>query len=162
MAVGRRRPGQRAIASKAADTNAYDIALDKLIRARAKFEGLSLGQAASKYGGNCRLRVPVVRSYIAKDEHPTLVNDELTNEELEIIFNLKDYSEGRSTSLKLANPVLHSKVEQLLLTVAEDRLAKARRARHTPGVLAYARHLAAVPRYMPLVVDGDLPAYVPY
>lgn len=158
----RRRPGQRAAASKAAYSRGYDFDLDRLIRARAKFEGLSLGQASIKYGNNCKLAVPVIRSYIAKDEHPTLVNDELTNEELEIIFSLKGYSEGRSTSLKLANPSLHRKIEQMLVSMAVERLAKARRARHTPYVLEHARYLASLPRYKPLMVDGELPTCLPY
>jgi hypothetical protein len=139
VARGRKRPGQRAIASKAAGSSVYDVELDRQIRARAKFEAISLGQAASKYGGNCKLRIPVIKTYIAKDVHPTIINDELSNEELKIIFNIKDYSEGRSTSLKLANPLLHGKIEQMLVSIAEERLAKARRARHTPHVLAFWR-----------------------
>lgn len=162
VASSRKRPGQRAIASKAADSSGYDVELDRQIRARAKFEALSLGQAAIRYGGGCKLRVPVVRSYIAKDEHPTLVNEELTNEELEIIFRLKDYSEGRSTSLKIANPTLHQKIEEMLLSIAEERLAKARRARHTPNMLACARYLESLPRYTPLMLSGELAESIPY
>jgi hypothetical protein len=104
----------------------------------------------------------MVMTYIAKDEHPTFVNDELSNEELEIIFSLKDYSEGRSTSLKLANPALHRKIEQMLVSIAEERLAKARRARHTPHVLDYARYLENLPRYRPLMFASELAENVPY
>ena len=163
MAVSkRRRPGQRAIASKAANSSVYDVELDRQIRARAKFEGISLGQAASKYGSNCKLCVPVVRTYIAKDEHSTIINDELSNEELKIIFNIEDYSEGRSTSLKLANPLLHRKIEQMLVSIAEERLAKARRARHTPHVLAYSKFLESLPRYKSLPFTGELAESIPY
>ena len=162
VASSRKRPGQRATASKAAGSSAYDIELDRQIRARAKFEAISLGQAGSKYGSNCKSGVPVVRTYIAKDEHPTIINDELSNEELKIIFNLKDYSEGRSTLLKLANPLLHRKIEQMLVSIAEERLAKARRARHTPHVLDYARYLENLPRYKPLMFTGELAESIPY
>jgi hypothetical protein len=162
MAVGRRRPGQRAVASKAVGRSVYDVELDKQIRARAKFEQLSLGQAASRYGGRCRVCVPVVRSYIAKEEHPTILNEELSNEELEIILSLKDYELNRSTPLKLANPVLFMKVEQMVRTIAEERLAKARRARHTPHVLAYAKYLENLPRYQTFVLSGELAESIPY
>lgn len=162
VASKRKRPGQRATASKAADSSVYDVELDRRIRARAKFEGISLGQAGSKYGSNCKLDVPVVRTYIAKDEHPTLINDEISNEELAIIFNLKDYSEHRPTSLKLANPLLHRKIEQMLVSIAEERLAKARRARHTPHVLAYSRYLENLPRYKSLPLTDELAESLPY
>jgi len=158
----RRRPGQRAIASKAANSSVYDVELDRQIRARAKFEGISLGQAASKYGSNCKLGIPVVKTYIAKDEHSTIVNDELSDEELTIIFNIEDCSEGRSTSLKLANPLLHRKIEQMLVSIAEERLVKARRARHTSHVLGYARYLESLPKYKPLIFTGELAECIPY
>jgi hypothetical protein len=162
VARGRKRPGQRATSSRAADSRVYDVELNRQIRARAKFEAISLGQAARKYGSSCKLCVPVVRTYIAKDVHPTIINDELSNEELKIIFNLKDYSEGRSTSLKLASPLLHRKIEQMLVSIAEERLAKARRARHTPHVLAYSKFLESLPRYKPLILTGELAESIPY
>lgn len=163
MAVTRRRPGQRANASKAEGRSGYDLAADKLIRARAKFEGLSLARSATRYGGGIRLAVSAGRSYIAKNEHPPLVDTEMvSSEELSLIFRLRHFAEGRSTSLRESNPALHEKILRMSTAIAKEQLGRMRRARHTPYMLAHAEHLASLPRCKPLARDEELSTCIPY
>lgn len=159
----RRRPGQRAVASKAEDRSGYDLSADKRLRARAKFERLSLGRTTKMYGDDIRLDVFDGRSYIAKSEHPSLVDFEMvSDEELALIVRLNDFAEGRSTSLRQLNPTLHEKILRISTAIAKEQLNRMRRAKHTPYMLAHARYLASLPRYRPVEHDEELSECIPY
>jgi hypothetical protein len=149
----RRRPGERASASNTQGRSAYNLAEDKRIRANAKFAGVSLGGAIANSKMTTFDRSPKVISYLAKDEHPVTLDDQLTQYEIELIFKLKDYEEGYDIPLKVANPSLYRKVRELVAGLTKDRLSRARRAKPSMEFMLYAKHLAQQPRYRELSVD---------
>jgi hypothetical protein len=156
----RRRPGQRAIASDAVGRSGYDLGKDRQIRARAKFERLSLGEAVSKYRDSATPLAVNARSYLARDEHDLLPTTDLSDAELDILIRLSVYAEGIGNSIKQTNPRLHAQIVKASQSVATAELERARRARHTPAVLAAARYLAELPTYKKL--DLNSLSGVPY
>lgn len=158
----RRRPGERAYTSKVLGRGGYNLDEDKLIRTNAKFNGFSLGKSSLLYSRTVYDRSPAIRSYISKHEHPTIINDELSLSEVELIFKIKDYEDGYDIPLKVFNPRVYEKVIRVLVEATKERLIKVRRARHTPGVLNYVRYLETLPRNRPMVLSEELYTGIPY
>lgn len=115
------------------------------------------------YGDDIRINVFDGRSYIAKNEHPPLVDFEMVSgEELTLIVRLNDFAEGRSTSLLQSNPALHEKILRIATATTTEQLSRMRRARHTSYTLAHAKYLASLSRYIVLGYDEQLSDGIPY
>lgn len=78
------------------------------------------------------------------------------------MFHINDFAEGKSTTLKQSNPRLHEKILRMSVAIAAERLSRLRRAKHTPHVLAHARHLSALARYRKLHAYEELSESIPY
>lgn len=158
----RRRPGQRASASKALGRSVYDVNADKTVRAKATFRRISLGQACDM---SCTQSYEITshgRSFIAKDEHPTLTSGDLSDTEIELIFKLRDSDSYCPDLIREKNPGLHSKIRQIARNMVKEKLLTARRARHTPNFLMYVKYLERLPRYNRLALNEDTAAFIPY
>jgi hypothetical protein len=158
----RRRPGERAYTSRVLGRGGYNLDEDKLIRTNAKFNGFSLGKSSLIYSRTAYDRSPAIRSYISKEEHPTIINEELSVAEIELLFRIKDYEDGYDIPLKVINPRVYDKVIRVLVEATKERLIKVRRARHTPGVLNYVRYLDVLPRNRTMALTDELYAGLPY
>jgi hypothetical protein len=158
----RRRPGERAYTSRVLGRGGYNLDEDKLIRTNAKFNGFSLGKSSLLYSRTTYNRSPAIRSYISKEEHPTIINDELSVSEIELMYKIKDYEDGYDIPLKVINPRVYEKVIRVLVESTKERLVKVRRARHTPGVLNYVRYLDSLPRNRTMSLTDELYAGLPY
>jgi hypothetical protein len=159
--VARRRPGQRAIARKARCHSGYDLAADKLVRAKARFEGLSLGEAACKYIDKPYLTVGKCESYIAKDKIDLTDNVKPSYLECELDLKISSYDENQS-SLRDLNVALYDIIKSHVIRGIVRELAKAKRARHTGNVINYAEELARSPRYLLLILDHEMESTIPY
>ena len=158
----RRRPGERIKHDRTLGRSNYNLDEDRLIRTNAKFVGLSLGKASLLYSRTKYDRSPAIRSYISKEEHPTIINEELSVSEIELMYKIKDFEDSYDIPLKVINPRVYEKVIRVLVETTKERLVKVRRARHTPGVLNYVRYLDSLPRNRTMSFTDELYAGLPY
>lgn len=156
----RRRPGQRAIASNAREPSGYNLDRDRTIRARARFEGLSLGEVCRSYGDGLAYAPIRGESFIARERYRCVPNEELS--ESEIAFHDR-MAEVRRTGLPNLPKRLQSGACKAVLAKLETGAARARRARPTASVVVHVAELRRQPRYIRLNLDAiDDAQCVPY
>lgn len=157
----RRRPGQRAIASKVQGLSSYNLDQDKKLRAEAKFHAISLGQACKQYP-SIPYRYSGEPLVLNKDEqYPVVDNVRPTDEEVKIASRINWYESDTASPLKMHNPVLFDKVKTLAVNTLKERLAREARARHVPPTISYVEYLSTLARYKPLeLLDSQLE--IPY
>lgn len=162
MKPARRRPGQRAIASKAQSYEGYDLHTDKKARARAKFEGLSLGQASYRYIEKPYQDVAKCESYWVKDEITLIDNPNLSQREQELTSHIDDYDGIANLAFRESYPVLYEKIKSYVTSDMISELAKARRARHVGNLVLLAEKLSGLSRYLVLPLDHAMESSLPY
>jgi hypothetical protein len=162
VVVVRRRPGQRAVASKDQSANAYDLANDKLVRARAKFEGLSLGESGYKYFIKPYTNLSNFTSTNVADSVDLTRNHRPTILERELLAKILHYDSNAQAISIDCNPVLANKIKRNVIRGMVSELAEAKRARHTNNVIEYVKALCSMPRYIRLSVTQDIDEHIPY
>ncbi|MDR5771803.1 MULTISPECIES: hypothetical protein [unclassified Caballeronia] len=133
----RRRPGQRAVLKP----TGYDLDADRSIRAARRFKGVSLGEAVGQ-AKPPRLPEPMGESFIAKDRIHLVPNEERSDVELLLALDMEDVE-------LFDNPQLEKRMKMAIkseaVDVVREQMQRAKRARHTANVVAYARQLASAP-----------------
>lgn len=157
--VLRRRPGQRAIPSAFPVGVAYDLTKDRQIRARAKFEDISLGQAITRYPIRSFVDTSSAYNYLAKDKIKLIENNEPSSRELDIVYRIEKYDDENS-DLSYINPDLHGIIKNCVTLGLNGELAKAKRARHIGNVINYVEAMCSQPSYQ--IMDTALLEDVPY
>lgn len=155
----RRRPGQRAIASVVPVGVAYDLTKDRRVRARARFENISLGQAIIKYPIKTFVDKISSYNYLARDKIELIENNRLSSREIEIFHRIKNFN-NENSDLSDTNPDLHIIIRNCVTLGLNSELAKAKRARHIGNVIKYVDAMCCEPTYQ--IMDIALLEDVPY
>jgi hypothetical protein len=152
----RRRPGQRATASIAWADRRYDLSQDKAIRARARFEGTSIGAVVEKLKASPQKLAPFPasagESFVASERFNYVPNTRVSGAERVLLLQQDSISVEEYAGLSAA---MQEAIRNAALDVVSDELVRARRARHTGNVLSYVAELERNPRYRRLDVRAE-------
>jgi hypothetical protein len=131
----------------------YELSHDKSIRARAKFEGTSIGAVVDKLKASPEKVAPfptiVGESFIARERIQCVPNTKVSNAERILLLEQASISVEEHPGIP---PTMHDAIRSASLDVVNDELERARRARHTGNVLSYVTELERNPRYRKLDV----------
>ncbi|WJF89737.1 hypothetical protein QS306_11575 [Paraburkholderia bonniea] len=152
----RRRPGQRATASNVWTAGGYDLSQDKAIRARARFEGTSIGAVVEKLKAFPQklsaFPASAGESFVASERFNCVPNTKLSSAERVLLLQQDSICVEEYAGIL---PVMQEAIRSAALDVVADELVRARRARHTGNVLSYVAELERNPRYLRLEVRAE-------
>jgi hypothetical protein len=148
------------MASNTRTDGEYELSHDKSIRARAKFEGTSIGAVVGKLKAFPQklapLRTIVGESFVARERINYVPNTKVSNAERILLLQQASISVEEYPGLP---PTMQDDIRSAALDVVSDELVRARRARHTGNVLSYVTELERNPRYRKLDVQA---VHVPF
>lgn len=105
---------------------------------------------------------PWGKSYSVKGKIEIHDNPCPSEDEIELMFRIDEYSDNSNSELRDSHPSLYEKIRGMVISGMVGELAKAKRARHIGNVIRYVENLASLPRYTYLAVDDDLAGCVPF
>jgi len=140
----------------------YDLAIDKSVRARAKFEAISLGQAGQRYIAKPYTTVIVYDSFTVTGNVELNRNVKPSQRERLLFGNVLAYDFNTHLSVIASNPNLANKIKAKVVRGMVSELASAKRARHTSNVIAYVEALSNSLSHRPLAITPEIADCIPY